>query len=415
MPVSAGRAMLVGAALLLSACNSSSVTDDLVSVSKTEKSGQIEAVKSYGLETEKPVSTASRNADALASAFAPNGEYRKSIEQIKAEPSARCRRILARAGVAATVLRSPSLTSEISDDRSVNVGIGYDLIDWKRANLTEELAVARCRRQAAIVRISMLLVTSGQALTRSGYLARARSLEGSAGEFNSVLREVKRGLDEGEITYQRSVLLQQYVNQVRSRTAAARAEAARREVVDALYRRDFKHLDAELVNSEKMIHEIQKRLQTANAFKLSASASYGSEIGDGDDGISDDGELTGKVEFAVRLGAFSARRHALDDVVEEARIAELFEEEGGILWRIDELRAANERVLNALHRQRRDTKRALDKAIANTDLGPVDFDSALLGSQLRARVDVQALRADLRALDATIADTKRIEQKLRFQ
>ena len=346
-------------------------------------------------------------------------QARRIVEDIAAEPSARCRVILARAGVSSSILRSPSITSEISDDKSTNLGIGYDLVDLRRARLTEELAEARCRRQAAFVRLQQLLVTSSQALSRAGYLARARILEKSSKKFDRIERDIKVSLDDGDMTHQRATLLLQYLKQVRAKSASSRGEAAKREIMDRVYERDYKQLDIELADAEREIHRLQTRIRTASALSFKASANYGTTVDDTNGGfvrsITDDGDLTGKLELSVRLGAFSRRRHQLEEIAGEARVAQMYEEESGTLWRVEELRKANSRVLSSLRGQRRDVKEALDKAKINTSGKFVEFDPNQIPSQLRAKIDVIALKAELAALDATIRDTKRIDAKLGFQ
>ena len=129
------------------------------------------------MQVSKPVSV-----KPAGSAYTIRAESaRHKVAEAHTQPSARCRRLLGQAGINATILRSPSITSEVDDEKSVDVGIGYDLLDLKRASLTEELAVAQCGRQAAIQRLSYLLVTGASAISHAGRLAQRHHNRGQPG------------------------------------------------------------------------------------------------------------------------------------------------------------------------------------------------------------------------------------------
>ncbi|MEO0548122.1 MAG: hypothetical protein AAF035_14410, partial [Pseudomonadota bacterium] len=121
-------------------------------------------------------------------------DYGKFLDQkattgsVGQERSARCRQILAEAGLDATMLRSATLSATLDQDGKGGLSLGYDVLDLRRARMKIELAQLQCDRYEASVRLAQLLVTSTQALSRAGYLAKADYL----GRNRAALKRVQR-------------------------------------------------------------------------------------------------------------------------------------------------------------------------------------------------------------------------------
>ena len=351
----------------------------------------------------------------LQESFRWRTKYHRETQRIADTVSAHCRRLLAQAGVETTILRSPTINGSINTDQDFSFGASFDFVDLTRANLKEELALAKCVRDAAAVRLAQLLVTSNQALTRAGYLAKSRSLKRSNARLNRIKRLIRQGLYNGDLTQTAATALRQYVEHVRSRQSAAEGEAARRQVIDRIQKQNFKNLDRELLRAERRIQDIERRSRTADAIKVQASIGYAQRGPESiDRSIAREGSVTGKIAVSFRLGAAYSRRSELEDIAEDARIAEYYERDSGALWRTGQMAQANKFILRSMKRQRRDLLAALAQAKRNARHTASEFEPELLRQQIHAKVNVIALQADLAGLDATIADTRRVDGKLKF-
>jgi len=358
-------------------------------------------------------SGAVRKAGSKVSGFAVPGDIRP--DSVLGRTSASCRHLLALTGIETKLLRSPTVSAEGDDDGDMAVSIGYDVVDLRRARLKEELAVAKCRRHNVSAKLGSFLITSPQALSRAGYLAKANSLRASRGSFNAIRARIRRELNRGTLTYQRANLLKQHLQQIIARESKARGEAARREAVDDFQLQNAKGLDQSLIASERRIHHLNRKIRTADAVKLRLTGGYGVEESSTGVARSTNDEAYAKAKLSVRLGAFDPRRQELEDIAEEARIQGLYEEQSGVFWRAGEIASANRRALSALTRQRQEILEALAQTRRTAAIRDADYETELMMPRLRARIDVLALKAELAGLDATIADTRRIERTLSFR
>ncbi|MFD0916241.1 hypothetical protein ACFQ14_07475 [Pseudahrensia aquimaris] len=403
-----GLSLLLGVAAL-AGCNDHSMAP-LMSVSET--TGSIPAKKQSRRNERK----AQSRSTALKAAFKPNGEYFRTASEIRAEPSARCRRVLAQAGITSTSLRSPSLSAKVSDEADFDVGMSYDILDLKRANLTEELAFARCERQEIAAKLIQLTTTSTQSLSRSGYLARANVLRSKRKKLLRINGEISRALREGFITIGGATVLRQYIEQVRAREAQSRGEAGRRQAVEIFQDTDFRALDRRLMRIERTVHDIEARRRTVDALKVQASANYGTDIGNSFGAGNRGNDLSATLEVSVRLGALYGRRFELEEISREAGQSLHNEIGSGVLWRSTIIRDSISTVLVSLRKQRADVVRAMTQAQRNARIATDEqFAEDLVGARLRAEVDLVSLSAELAALDATIRDTRSVVAKLNFK
>ncbi len=347
-----------------------------------------------------------------SSFVAPKSPSVQALQQGKL--SARCRYIYATAGSDATLLRTPTVSGEVDHEGNLGASIAYDVVDARRARLKEELADADCRRASAISKITNLLVTSPQSLTRAGYLAKANSLRNSRGTLASVRRRIRNGVNEGLITAQSAAILRQTVDRVQAQEARIRGEASRRDVVDAVQVQSVEGLDRELVAAEEEVSRINREIRQANTVNFNVSGGY--NVPEEDDAFisSNRDDFYGKVKMSVRLGALSSKRRAYEDEAASARMDGLFEDQTGVFWRVRELQKANSRALSSLLVQRREVAAALEESRSNSRLGSRAYEPELFVPKMRGQIDTVTLKAELAGLDATIADTRRISRKLSF-
>ena len=355
---------------------------------------------------------AGRGIDGLPASIA----LRYAPDDLGPRLSARCRALLAEAGVEATLLRSPSVSADIRDDLNWSVGIGYDFLDLRRATLKEEFALAQCDLSLVSLRLAQLMAVSAQSLSRTGYLAVADHLRRSRGPVASVRRRIRSAVDIGDMTVTQATLLRQYIATTMAREARMRAEAGRREIVDRMHSRSYRALDRRMREAEERVARLEEKRRTLQALSLRLSARYG---GAHEDTIFDSiteaepGDFSARVNVSVRLGALSPRRYEYEKLLREAKVDVYGEAETGIFWRAEELVRANGRVLTGLRQERRQLLDSL--VVAKRTARTPGYDNQLLGSALRARVTVVALTAQLKGVEATIAHMKTVNSKLRFE
>jgi len=264
--------------------------------------------------------------------------------------------------------------------------------------------------------MAQLLVTSNQILTRAGYAAKSDSLRKNTGEMSAINRSIKVGLRDGHITLFRANALRQGLSRLQAESAAARGEADKRQLAQRLQSQSFVDINRRLVMAEQRLQQIESKIRSADALKLKASVGY-SRRGENsrDITISDDGEVSARFAVAMRLGAYLPRRYELEDIAEAARTDSLSEINRGVLWQAREFSLANRKVLASLHSERTKVKDALDEAQRSARSGATADQPELLESHLKARIDIVRLRSELASVDARIAESGRLGQRLAFK
>lgn len=405
-----------GLMLVLAGCNASKGLDLQTTGSVAQAKNKIESNLKKVKAPEREAAISVHKERLKATNF--YGQNSAKIEAPSAPGfSARCRQIVASTGIETTILRSPTVTAQVNDEGNMSAGMSFDAVDLRRANLKEDLAWARCRRHIASTRLAQLLVTSPLALTRAGYLAKANTLQSSGIDFKKIERSIAHSLNIGDLTAPRASGLRQHLNSVRGGEARARGEAVRREVVDGVQVRDAAGLDQELVLADRQIQFLQNRLRTADAIKVNFSGgyTYDSQSTSGQTVVEKEGDTYGKVKVSFRLGAFRKRRFALEDQAATARSDTFYENNTGVFWRTREFARANRRALSSLEKQQKLLTVAYGQARRNAERRSTLYHTELLGGKLRSKIDMLSLKADLRGLEATIRDTRRIEKKLSFR
>ncbi|MEP0943673.1 MAG: hypothetical protein ABJH63_14055 [Rhizobiaceae bacterium] len=344
------------------------------------------------------------------------GRGGNKVERISTTVSAACRRILAEAGIETTMLRSPTLNGSVNSDEDISVGASYDLLDLRRASLKDELAVVRCSRDDVAAKLAQLLVTSNHSHSQAGYRAKAEHLNGKRSEITSIKGAIEKGLQQGDLTVFRATALRQELRQLEGEAARAEGEANKRHIVRHIQGQSFRDLDTRLVKAEQRMQDLERQIRNADALTVKTSVNY-AKRGDGSDDvtISDDGEVTAKISFSVRLGGYSPQRFELEDVAREARTASLHEVNRGILWRSNEAARVNRTVVGSLQQQRAKLVTALSAARANARTSAGGDQSELLDATLKGRIQVVRLSAELAAMNATFADSGYLDKKLTFR
>lgn len=374
------------------------------SVEKGEKSD----VTSDTTKTAAKKGSIARLLEAVSTSDAYPGE--KSRAQNNSN-SAWCRYVDANARAQSAILRSPTIAADVNDDGNGGVSLAFDFVDLARANLKEETADAQCKRYKVSNRLARIIIVAPQSLTLAGNRAKANYLHAKRPKLNSIKRKIKNHITNGEMTVQLGTALMQHAETVALAEFRARAEADRRASIGKLEEGGTRGLDSELENAERALQEIDRRARSIEAVKVSFSAGYGYQ---GDSGIQSNSGY-GKIKLSYRLGALSPVRNEYEEIAARARVDALYEKNRGILWQSNEMSQAIDRAHSGLLTQRSQLQKALGEARRNTALYVKGYEIEMLQPRYRAQIDEIAIEAELKGINATLIDMRRIGRSLSFQ
>ena len=327
--------------------------------------------------------------------------------------SSTCRRLHAVAGAQTTILRSPTIGATLDTEKKASVTISYDMLDLRRARLTEEEADARCRRLLASAKLSSFVLATNESLRHASARAQSLSFQGSRRKLMLVAGQIDSYLDEGLVTMPQASVLRRYVARARAMAAAAAAEAGRREGVSDRRNANLQRAKDELLAADHDLAEIERQRRTADAFELSVSGGYNTETDSIGARYGHDGESYGKVKFSMRTGALFPRRHAFEDEATASRIESFNDPGSGTLWRLRELREASRRALKDLRKQRATLRKGVRETLRVINAPGHRFGDGLEAARLRSRLDAIVFRAELAGVEATIDEMEGTVRRLR--
>jgi len=408
---SLGRAFGLGLLLLSAGCASTgfsnlslvnSTNDTELADNNDKTTGKNSSNRKNALK-KQPIS---RLLEAVSTSEAYPGAGQKTSEN-----SAWCRYLDANARAQSAILRSPTISGDINDEGDGGVNVSYDFVDLARANLKEEAAGIRCKRYLVSNRLARMMIVAPQSLTLAGNRAKADYLKSKRGKLNSIKKKIKAHISNGQMTVQLGTALMQQAETVASLEFRARAEALRRASIGKMDTGRIIGLDNELIDTERALQEIDRRSRSVDAIKVSISAGYGYQ---GDSGIRSNSGY-GKLKLSYRLGAISPVRQEYEEIAAQARVDALREKNNGILWRSNEMSQAISRAYKGMAAQRLQLQKALAEARRNTAVFVKGYEIEMLQPRYRAQIDEIAIEANLRGIDATLIDMRRIERNLQFK
>lgn len=413
-----GKGLGLGLILLSAGCASTSFDKLTLADSGTGKNasslttGSIKAATLPKTPQKSPLAGKKKSILALLEAVTTNGSYPGDKSNPKTVGnSAWCRYLDATAKVESTILRSPTIAGDVNDEGNGGVSVSYDFVDLARANIKEEAAGIRCKRYQVSNRLARMMIIAPQSLTLAGNRAKADYLKSKRGELAAIRRKIKQHINKGEMTVQLGTALMQHSENIASAEFRARAEVLRRSSIGKMESGTYVGLDSELADTERALQEIDRRSRSIEAIKVSLSAGYGYQ---GDSGFTSNSGY-GKIKLSYRIGAASPRRQQYEDIAAQARVDALSEKNRGLLWRSNEMSQAINRAYNGVVAQRKQLIRALSEARRNTVLYVKGYEIEMLQPRYRAQIDAIAFEAELRGIDATLVDMRRVARNLSFQ
>ena len=265
--------------------------------------------------------------------------------------SAWCDYLAEDAAADATVLRAPTLSGQVDDQKKSAVSLSLSLSSFRKADLLEQSAEARCRSHLAETGLQEVVLLAPQTLSAAGYKAKAKAIAQHVADLERMKAKIAREKTAGNLTADKAASLTAMIEGLYAAAAEARSEAERRSAADGMVTGPAAQYSAELLKAESDLAELGSRMRTADAFDVSLVAGYSDgNFADGLDSMSDG--WSGKVKFSMKLGAFAPQRYAHEQRARDARLAAIREEEGGALWQVKMLREAHFKTISGLEEQR---------------------------------------------------------------
>lgn len=343
----------------------------------------------------------------------PVADHKASGDITEAAPdggkSAWCRYLREDSAAEATILRSPTLSGQIDDQGKASINLGLSMSGFRKAQLSEDAAEARCRRYLAESSLQKIVFLAPQDLTAAGFSAKAAAIHGRRSELERIRKRIRRELAAGFVTAERASDLTVSIDQLYSLAAQAQSQAERRSNDGIRLPEGSAKLSADLLRAESDLQDISSQIRSADSFDVSLEAGYSdSRINDGLDSVSEG--LNGRVRFSMKLGAFAPQRYAHEERAKQARIDAVRSEEGGALWQVRMLRDAHLKAITGLE----DSRLQLDQALVEARKLLASLESVgeqeFAGPAIQARLQVIQLEAERAAVDGSVRD---IRQKLK--
>jgi hypothetical protein len=303
-----------------------------------------------------------------------------------------------------TIMRSPRLSGSVADDGKTNVSLGMSLTDFKKANLMEETAEARCRRYMAESGLQKLVFLSPQGLTSAGYRAKHDSIQKSKKTLQALRRKVAQAMSDGFLDREKATVLIGLTDQLLSEGASAKSQADRR-TGDFLGRKDHASLlGREMLRAEADLEDLNSRMRTFDNIDVSVSAGWNEDVTRDNFDVNSEA-FSGKVSMSIKLGAVLPQRYAHEERAKQAKLRAIGEE-GGAMWQVNVLRLAHERAIAGLE----ESRGKIDSALAEVNKLLVTLEGVqnpeFQGTVYGAKIRSLQLKADKAAVDGSLAEIR---------
>lgn len=305
----------------------------------------------------------------------------------------------------AAIMRSPSISGNLSNDGKAGLSVGVSLTSIAKANLLENSAEVRCRRYMAETGLQKLVFLSPQGLTSAGFKAKASSILSQQKEIKALRRKIAAAMVNGDMDRERATILSGLADQLLVDANTAKSQADRR-TGDLLGAKDQASvLGSELLRAEADMEDVNSRLRTYDAIDISVSAGWNDDLSTGGLDVTDEG-FSGKVSFSMKLGAGLPSRFNHEERAKQAKLRAIKSEEGGALWQVGVLRLAHERAIEGLE----ESKAKLDDALkdANRLLAALNGveNPTFQATYISARLQIIKLKSDKAAISSSLDEIR---------
>jgi hypothetical protein len=303
-----------------------------------------------------------------------------------------------------TIMRSPRMSGSIADDGKTSVSLGMSLTDFKKANLMEVTAEARCRRYMAESGLQKLVFLSPQGLTSAGYRAKHDSIQKSKKTLQDLRHKVAQAMNDGFLDREKATVLMGLTDQLLSEGASAKSQADRR-TGDFLGRKDQASLlGREMLRAEADLEDLNSRMRTFDNVDVSVSAGWNEDITRDNFDVTSDA-FSGKVSMSIKLGAILPQRYEHEQRAKQAKLRAIGEE-GGAMWQVNVLRLAHERAIAGLE----ESRGKIDSALAEVNKLLATLEGVqnpeFQGTVYSAKIRSMQLKADKAAVDGSLAEIR---------
>lgn len=319
------------------------------------------------------------------------------------QESAACRYLRTSSEVEAEIISSPTLSASSDEDGSGSVSIGMNLLDIRKADLVRATGEARCRMQTASKEIESALGLGSQVTQYAAAHAKQAHIRKRLGELNSIQARANQLVQSGIITKQDANLVGVTINGLKAKMELAKSEAEKRHELPKLDLNRLRNRHTDLVAATQDLQNIEREIRSTDALEVSVSTGYRYNDTFNEDLQNNDNDGTfARVNVGIRLGAFSSRRHQLEDEAAQARNDALFEENTGAIWRSDFAERAIGRVIIDLEKSKTQLVAALSKANDTIRRLETAERAEIIRTRLQTKIEKISIGSELAAVEATI-------------
>ena len=248
-----------------------------------------------------------------------------------------CKYLREDAAAQGTILRSPSVNGsyDTSGRTAVNMSLSYS--GFRKADLLDEAAQVKCRQYIAQSSLQKIIFVTPQNLTAAGFRAKSNAIFAQRNEIEKLRKEISSAMLRGDVARDKATSIAVLLDEFIAEADSSKSQADRRHNEHNMSPQKADILSQELLRAEADLDDVNSRIRTSENMDVSVQAGWGETAPAIVSGSSVAG-FSGKITFAMKLGAALPQRYDHERMATQARLQSMKGEDGGLIWQIGVLR-----------------------------------------------------------------------------
>ena len=316
-----------------------------------------------------------------------------------------CKYLREDAAAQGTILRSPSVTGsyDTSGRTAVNMSLSY--AGFRKADLLDEAAQVKCRQYIAQSSLQKIIFVTPQNLTAAGFRAKSNAIFSQRNEIENLRKEISSAMLRGDVARDKATSIAVLLDELIAEADSSKSQADRRHNEHNMSPQKADILSQELLRAEADLDDVNSRIRTSENMDVSVQAGWGETAPAIVSGSSVAG-FSGKVTFAMKLGAVLPQRYDHERMATQAKLQSMRGEDGGLIWQIGVLRRAHQNAIAGLQESQARFDKALIQtrhllAVLNSVQNP-EFE----GARLNARYQIMKIKAEKAGVAGSLAQIR---------
>jgi len=319
--------------------------------------------------------------------------------------TAKCEAQLAVTEARSILAQNPILTASIDEEGDTSVNFRFDGMEFFRSGLNRNLTLANCSHATMVQLVRDISRLNVGRIARNGHLARAHRLSVDANNFE---RQMQTMLNDGRIEEVRADRLKRSILNLRKQSDRSVQRASGLAVVNFETMPNYLELEHALTTSLSNIQEYEADVELSRAVRVNLTGGVRYSQDDNTRVNVDDNEVEqfGSVSLSFRLGVLDPRFNSYKIARHEAEFEELYAENTGFLWQIQELHRKNLASEKMLLRERELLLKEI--SVANKGLKQATKPDRILAGKISKTLS----EAELLRIDINLRDLRKMLNKL---